>query len=142
MHSNSVPCRRYLSSIGLLNRIDNSFNVPDLNGTGPKALVFGGDGGLLHNSLADISSGGVVSNALFDDVWLLALDGEYASSNDYAREKYCNWRLLDGSKSLENWSNTCGWQVSENAGFTNNAPEECSMENILTYAWCNLHQLL
>lgn len=126
--SNDIPHTRYLSSIGFL------YNTVDGRG-GPEALVFGGDGGLLHNSYTD--SYGFVSNTFFDDVWLLSPREVFMSStmmNQRNREEYCDWRLSPGSTAMNNFNETCGWDAS--LMNDTSLPGECSLKDIMIAAWC------
>ena len=52
--SNGIPYGRYFSSLGLLNNVGSIYKKYNIDGKhGPMGLVFGGDGGLLHNSYPD-----------------------------------------------------------------------------------------
>ena len=121
--SNDIPQTRYLSSIGFL------YNTVD--GRGPEALVFGGDGGLLHNSYTD--SYGFVSNTFFDDVWLLSPREVFVSSTMMKRnrEEYCDWRWSrPDSTSMQTWNKTC-MHMNDTS-----LPGECSLKDIMIAAWC------
>lgn len=132
-HSNDIPYGRYLSGIGFLHNVDTiykSYGFDDGKEGQPIALVFGGDGGLLHNTYAD--SYGFVPNSFYDDVWLLSPGGigvSVRTMSQRRREDYCDWRILESSTSSQNWSNTCGWDADRSA-------EECRLEDILIAAWC------
>lgn len=121
--SNDIPHTRYLSSIGFL---------PAGRGRGPEALVFGGDGGLLHNSYTDSY------DTFFDDVWLLSPREVFVSStmmNQRNREEYCDWRSRPDSTAIEIWKNeTCGWDPYLMNDTT--LPGECSLKDIMIAAWC------
>ena len=122
--SNDIPHPRYLSSIGFL------YNTVD--GRGPEALVFGGDGGLLHNSYTD--SYGFVSNTFFDDVWLLLPREVFISTtmmNQRNREEYCDWRWSrPDSTAMQIWNKTC-MHMNDTL-----PPGECSLKDIMIAAWC------
>lgn len=137
--SNDIPHSRYLSSVGFLNDVESlykRYSIGD-NELRPMALVFGGDGGLLHNSYVDHTHG-LPQNSFFDDAWLLYPGGIGVSSPMKRRDRdaLCAWRWLPGSTALQAWNETCGWD----SALADNSPvRECRLESILIAAWCR-HQ--
>ena len=131
--SNGIPYGRYFSSLGLLNNVGSIYKKYNIDGKhGPMGLVFGGDGGLLHNSYPDRY--GFMPNSFFDDVWLLSPGGISVSNsmNQWQQDHFCEWSRIPGSTALQIWSSTCGWVDDASDGY----PGECSLKSILIAAWC------
>lgn len=120
--NHSMPRGRYLSTIGMC----KSHDVDRMDHV---VIVFGGDGGLLHNSYQD--SYGFMSNAFFQDVWMLSLGGISGSMKERHREEHCDWRLSLNSTAQREWNASCGWSESKYS-----SPDECSWDEILVMAWC------
>lgn len=127
---NGIPHGRYFAGISILYDVD----AITTDGNGPMALVFGGDGGLLHNSNAHYPTRSSAMTNFFDDVWLLSPGGIDVSStmNKRIREDECSWRFsIPGSTSSKIWEDTCGWASSMDG-----SPGQCHIETILIAAWC------
>ena len=119
-----IPHGRYLSKIGMLSNVNSIYKSYNVDGRGPMIVAFGGDGALLHNTLA---------NSLFDDVWLLSPGGISSSSmNQHHRDQRCDWRWIPGSTASQTWNSTCGADASEGEDRLG----ECRAESILIAAWC------
>jgi len=136
-----IPHARYLSSIGLLT--SKGMNSSNNKNEGPMILTFGGDGGLLHNTQAD--DHGLVTNSLFNDIWLLLPGGLRIGSSSSStmaqrsRTDLCRWRNIPNSTTLRDWDGTCGIIIdhplpsSKVGGRKNGA---CHLESVLIAAWC------
>ncbi len=121
-----IPHGRYLSKIGMLSNVNSIYKSYNVDGRGPMIVAFGGDGALLHNTLA---------NSLFDDVWLLSPGGigiSSSSMNQQHRDQRCDWRWIPGSTASQIWNSTCGADSS----VEEDSPGECRAESILIAAWC------
>ena len=97
-----IPHGRYLSKIGMLSNVNSIYKSYNVDGRGPMIVAFGGDGALLHNTLA---------NSLFDDVWLLSPGGigiSSSSMNQQHRNQQCDWRWIPGLTASQIWNSTCG----------------------------------
>jgi len=126
VYRDGIPHGRYLSKIGMLSSVDSIYKSYNVDGRGPMIVAFGGDGALLHNTLA---------NSLFDDVWLLSPGGigiSSSSMNQHHRDQRCDWRWIPGSTASQTWNSTCGADASEGG----DRPGECRAESILIAAWC------
>ena len=81
----------------------------------PKILVFGGDDGVTFTG----------------DLWALSLGGLELTSvaEDQNRDESCFWRVREGGSAWQDWLDRCA-EGDISTGL------ECSLQDLLTMAWC------